>query len=149
MRIGIGSDHGGFNLKGKIINHLKENGYNIRDFGTHNIESVDYPEFAREVAEAVKSGECDRGILVCGTGLGMSIAANKIPGIRAAVCTNTYMARMSRRHNDANVLALGERILGFDIAIDIVKVWLRSEFLGERHTNRIDKINKIEKEYNK
>jgi len=106
---------------------------------------VDYPDFGLKVAEAVKSGECDRGIVICGTGLGISIAANKVPGIRAAVCTNSYMARMSREHNDANILALGERVVGLDLALDIVDTWLKAEFQGGRHATRLAKSVRLKK----
>ena len=149
MKIGFGSDHGGYNLKSKLISYLKENNYEVLDFGTFGTESVDYPDYGLKVAEAVKNGECDRGIVICGTGLGISISANKVPGIRAAVCTNSYMARMSREHNDANVLALGERVVGLDLAIDIVDAWLKAEFQGGRHEARVGKISEIEKKYNK
>lgn len=149
MKIGIGSDHGGYNLKREIADFLKKRGYEVIDFGTHGNESVDYPDFGLKVAEAVKSGECDRGIVICGTGLGISIAANKVPGIRAAVCTNSYMARMSREHNDANILALGERVVGLDLALDIVDTWLKAEFQGGRHATRVGKIGEIEKKYSK
>ena len=119
------------------------------DFGTCDAQSVDYPDYALSVAEAVTSGECERGILICGTGIGISISANKVPGIRAALCTNGFMARMSREHNNANVLALGERIVGLDLAIDIVDIWLKTEFLGDRHQKRVDKIEAIEKKYSR
>jgi len=147
--IAVGSDHGGFNLKTEILKYLEEKGYQARDFGTCDCTSVDYPDFGLAVAEAVKSGECEKGIIVCGTGLGISMAANKVPGIRAAVCTDTYMARMSREHNNANILALGERVVGVGLALDIVEIWLNTEFLGGRHKTRVDKISDIEKKYYK
>lgn len=148
--IAIGSDHGGYDLKVEIINYLKKNGYDVKDYGTFNgTESVDYPEYGLAVAEAVKNRECEKGIIVCGTGLGISIAANKVSGIRAALCTNSYMAKMSREHNDANILALGGRVVGVELALDIVETWLKSEFLGGRHKRRVDKISEIEKKYSK
>lgn len=145
--IAVGSDHGGFALKSEIIKHLENKGYDVKDFGTCDNNSVDYPDYALAVSEAVISGECDRGILVCGTGLGISIAANKVPGIRAAVCTDSFMARMSREHNNANILALGERVVGTGVALDIVDTWINTEFAGGRHKARIDKISEIEKKY--
>jgi len=146
--IGIGSDHGGFNLKNEIVRFLKAKGYEVKDFGTYNTDSVDYPDFGQTVAEAVSRGECDKGIVICGTGVGISIAANKVKGIRAALCTDTYMARMTREHNDANILALGERVLGVGVALDIVETWLGTQFVGGRHQQRIEKIAQIEEKYN-
>jgi len=147
--IGIGSDHGGFNLKNEIIKFLKEKGYEVKDFGTRSADSVDYADYGRAVAEAVVKGECDKGIVICGTGIGISIATNKVKGIRAALCTDTYMARMAREHNDANILALGERVIGVGVALDIVETWLGTEFAGGRHQQRIDKIAQIEEQYNR
>jgi len=146
--IAIASDHAGFNLKSAIIKYLNDNGYEVKDLGTCDAScSVDYPDYGLAVAEAVSSGECEKGIIICGTGIGISIAANKVPGIRAALCTDSFMARMSREHNDANVLALGERVIGAGVAIDIVEAWLKAEFLGGRHKTRVDKISAIEKKY--
>lgn len=145
--IGIGSDHAGFALKGEIIKFLKDKGFEVEDFGTCGSQSVDYPDYGLAVAEAVKDGKCEKGIIVCGTGIGISIAANKVPGIRAALCTDGFMARMSREHNDANILALGERIVGTGLALDIVETWLNTEFLGGRHQSRVEKITKIEGKY--
>jgi len=147
--IAIGSDHAGYELKAEIIEYLKQNGYEVRDYGTCDCNSVDYPDYGLAVAEAVKDGICEKGIIICGTGLGISIAANKVPGIRAAVCTDTYSARMSREHNDANILSLGARVVGAGLALDIVDVWLKSEFQGGKHKKRIDKIAAIEKKYSK
>lgn len=144
MKIGIGSDHAGHNLKSEIIKHIEKE-YQVIDYGTCSSESVDYPDYGVKVAQAIVNGECDRGIVICGTGIGISISANKVPGIRAALCTDSFMARMSREHNDANILALGERIVGVDLALDIVDVWLKTEFLGGRHKMRVDKISEIEK----
>jgi ribose 5-phosphate isomerase B len=144
MLIAIGSDHGGFRLKEDIKEFLKEKGYTFRDFGTNSTESVDYPDFARAVAQAVVSGEYARGILVCGTGVGISIAANKVKGIRAALCHDEYTAQMSREHNDANILALGERVTGCGLARSIVEKWLTTEFAGGRHAKRVCKISELE-----
>ncbi|RLL92865.1 ribose 5-phosphate isomerase B [Ammonifex thiophilus] len=145
MKIAIGSDHGGFQLKKAICRFLEEQGLTYQDFGTYSPESCDYPDIAFAVAEAVARGEFDRGILVCGTGIGMAIAANKVPGIRAALCHDTYSARMSREHNDANVLTLGERVVGPGLALEIVKTWLFSSFAGERHSRRVEKIKARER----
>lgn len=142
--IAIGADHGGFELKNKIVKWLEENGYDVKDFGIHENKSVDYPDIAEVVCKSITSGECDRGILVCGTGIGISIAANKIKGIRAAVCGDIYSAAMTKRHNNANVITLGGRVVGEDVGIEIVKAWLTNEFEGGRHQNRIDKITNLE-----
>lgn len=142
--LAIGSDHGGFLLKEKIKEYLEGQDIVFQDFGTYSAEAVDYPDFAMKVAYAVAEGQCDRGILCCGTGIGVSIAANKVPGIRAALCGDTFSARASRQHNNANILALGERVTGPGLALDIVKVWLSSEFEGGRHENRLQKIAAIE-----
>lgn len=147
--IAIGSDHAGFNLKTEIVELLKKEGYEIKDLGTCDCNSVDYPDFGQAVAEAVSNGECEKGIIICGTGIGISIAANKVPGVRAALCTDSYMAKMSREHNDANVLALGARVIGSGLATDIVDTWLKTEFAGGKHKRRIDKISAIEKKYSR
>ncbi|MDN5292883.1 MAG: ribose 5-phosphate isomerase [Eubacteriales bacterium] len=149
MKIAIGSDHGGFKLKEEIKSHLAELGYEYHDFGTFSPEAVDYPDFARKVAEAVAKGDYERGILICGTGIGIGIAANKVPGIRAALCHDTFSARASREHNDANILTMGERVIGPGLAKEIVKVWLESEFAGGRHARRVEKIRAIERDYSK
>ncbi len=149
MKIAIGSDHGGYNLKDAIIKHLEDKGIAYEDFGTDGSESVDYPEFGMKVAEAVKSDEFDRGIVCCGTGIGISISANKVPGIRCAVVTDTFSAEMSRAHNNANVLALGERVIGQGLALKIVDVWVETEFEGGRHARRVGKISDIEVKYSK
>jgi len=141
--IAIGADHGGFELKEKITAFLEKNGYNFKDFGVFNADSVDYPAIAHEVAREVANKNCSRGILICGSGLGMAIAANKISGIRAVTCHDTYSARMSRAHNDANILTLGARVVGVDLAADVIKVWLESEFEGGRHQKRVDMIEKF------
>ncbi len=144
MKIAIGSDHAGFDLKELIKNHLQEKGIDVIDVGTHTKESVDYPVFGEKVAETVQKREADFGIVICGTGIGISISANKVKGIRAALCTNEYMARMARKHNDANVLALGARVLGTDLALSIVDTFLSTEFEGGRHERRVHLIEKIE-----
>lgn len=146
-KIIIGSDHGGFNLKQKIIEHLKSNGYEIDNVGCFSEESCDYPVIAKQVCEKVTSGD-SLGILVCGTGLGMSIYANKVKGIRASHCTDTFSARLTRQHNDSNILCLGERITGSGLALDIVDEWLNASFEGGRHQRRVDMINKLDMEKN-
>jgi ribose 5-phosphate isomerase B len=140
----IGSDHGGFNLKKHLVAALESWGVNVLDLGPDCAESCDYPEFAAKVAQKVLDGE-GLGILICGTGLGMSMAANRFSGVRAAVCTNEFMARMCRAHNDANVLCLGERVIGIGTAEGIVKAYLETEFEGDRHKRRIDLIETVSK----
>ncbi|MGD9567624.1 MAG: ribose 5-phosphate isomerase B [Sedimentibacter sp.] len=144
MKIVLACDHGGFQLKEAVREHLSHNGYDITDIGVYNTDSVDYPDFGKKAAEMVVSGQADRGIIFCGTGIGISIAANKVKGIRCALCTNEYMAKMSRKHNNANMLALGERVLGKGVATDIVDAWLQTEFEGGRHENRVNKLMDIE-----
>jgi len=146
MKIAIGSDHAGFELKESMKEFLKENGYEYHDFGAKTLDPQDdYPEYGRKVAEAVASGKYDRGIVVCGTGMGIAISANKVPGIRAAACYDIGMAQISREHNDANVLALGGRVVTKKLASDIISVWLETPFSGEdRHVRRINMIRKIE-----
>ena len=139
--IAVGCDHGGFELKEEIIKHLKERNIEYKDFGCYDTSSVDYPEYAKLVANSVVSGECEKGILVCGTGIGISIAANKVKGIRAALCTDCFMAEATRQHNDANVLALGGRVVGAGLALKIVDTFLDTEFSNdERHIRRIAQI---------
>ncbi len=139
--IGIGSDHGGFELKEKVKKHLEERGLKYKDFGTYSADSCDYPVYGRAVAKAVASGECDRGILICGTGIGISITANKVKGIRAALCSDCYSAQATREHNDANILAMGARVLGDGLALKIVDTFLDTPFSGdERHKRRISMI---------
>ena len=145
MKIFIGSDHGGYNLKEKIKEVFSQIGYEFEDMGANSLESCDYPVYAKKVCEKVLETE-GRGILVCGTGIGMSIAANKFKGIRASHCTDTFSARMTREHNNSNVLCLGERITGQDLALDIVKIWLETPFSnGERHIHRLELIEELEK----
>lgn len=147
MKIAIGCDHGGYNLKGDIIKYLESNGLEYKDFGTYSKDSCDYPDYGLKVAEAVANNEYKFGILICGTGIGIGISANKVPGIRAALCSDTFSAHATREHNDANILTLGERTVGPGLAIDIVDTFLNAEFQGDRHQNRIDKISEIEKKY--
>lgn len=143
-KVFIGSDHGGYNLKEKIKEVFSNSGYEFEDVGTTSTDSCDYPVYAEKLAKKVTETN-GRGILVCGTGIGMSIAANKFKGIRASHCTDTFSARMTREHNDSNVLCLGERITGQDLALDIVKIWLETPFSnGERHINRVNMIKKFE-----
>jgi ribose 5-phosphate isomerase B len=144
MRIGIGCDHAGLELKNEVVKLLAGLGVDCADYGTHTPESVDYPDFGEKVSLAVSSGEIERGILICGTGIGMSIVANKFPRIRASLCNDLFTAQMSRRHNDANILVLGGRIVGKDLAKEIVRTWVNTPFDGERHSNRLRKITLIE-----
>ena len=139
--IAIGSDHGGVELKEKVIKHLQARGIECEDTGCYSTESCDYPVYAKKVAHAVADGECERGILICGTGIGISITANKVPGIRAALCSDTFSAHASREHNDANILAMGARVVGEGLALDIVDTFLETEFSNdERHIRRINMI---------
>ena len=139
--IALGSDHGGYELKQEIIRYLEKKGYEYRDYGCDSTDSVDYPVYGKLVGEAVASGECERGILICGTGIGISITANKIKGVRAALCTDCFMAEATRQHNDANILALGGRVVGPGLALKIVETFLTTPFLGdERHIRRIRQI---------
>lgn len=147
MKIGIGSDHGGVDLKKHVAGYLSARGVDVVDFGTDSPESVDYPDFGEKVAVAVAKGEVDAGIVFCGTGIGISIAANKIPGIRAALVTDPYMARMAKQHNDANVLALGGRIITPEQACSMVEAWLDASFEGGRHQRRLDKITQLERKF--
>ena len=148
MRVAIGADHGGFLLKGIIIEFLKGRGDEVLDMGAHSAEPSDYPDYARAVSEAVLKGHADRGILVCGSGVGASIAANKFPGIRAAVCHDTFSARQGVEDDDMNVLSLGERVVGSELAKEIVTSFLGAKFSGaERHVRRLGKVRQIEKEY--
>lgn len=140
MKVIIGSDHGGFNLKSAIVQHLEDKGIDVKDVGPFDTDSVDYPDYAKPVAEAVQDSEYDRGILVCGTGIGMNIAANKHKGIRAALVHDTFSAHATREHNNSNILCMGERVIGTGLALDIVDIWLETEFEGGRHERRIEKI---------
>src|SRR5438270_4499533 len=145
MRIALGADHAGYQLKDEIKQHLEQQGIIVRDEGTSSAESVDYPDYARSVAHDVHEGRADLGILVCGSGIGMAITANKVAGIRAANVSTAYEAQMSREHNNANVLALGSRILNPEQAIAIVDTWLSTQFVGGRHERRVEKIAEVEK----
>lgn len=144
MRIAIGSDHAGLDMKREIISLLTELGHDYVDYGTETPQSVDYPDFGEKVSDAVSTGAVERGVLICGTGIGMSIVANKFPHVRASLCNELFSARMSRLHNDANVLVLGGRIIGRDLAREIVKTWMTTPFEGGRHENRLNKIKLIE-----
>ena len=144
MKIATASDHGGYELKKGIMAYLSENGIQHEDFGCGPGESVDYVDYAQKAIDRVSAGDCDRAILVCGTGLGMAIVANKYKGIRATPCLDEYSAEMSRRHNDSNCLTLGGRIIPLDEALSVVRIWLETEYEGGRHQRRIDKISDIE-----
>jgi len=141
MKIALGSDHGGFALKAIVTKELLHLGYEIEDVGCHSLESVDYPDYAHLVISGITGGNCAYGILICGSGIGMSIAANRNPQIRAALCHDEYTARMSREHNDANILCLGARVIGEGVALDLIKVWLSTPFAGGRHQQRLAKLS--------
>jgi ribose 5-phosphate isomerase B len=145
--IALGADHAGWELKEQIKAWLLDRNVELLDFGTHSPDPVDYPDYAAQVAEAVMAGKAERGVLVCGTGIGMAMAANKLPGVRAAFCPDLFTARMSREHNDANVLALGGRLMGRELALEIVEMWLRAEFQGGRHARRVGKLREIEQRH--
>ena len=147
MKVAIGSDHAGIELKKDILALLNEMKIGCVDYGTDSPQSVDYPDFGEKVSREVSAGKADRGILICGTGIGMSIVANKIPNIRAALCNDLFTAKMSRLHNDANVLVIGGRIVGRDLAKEIVRTWFSTEFEGGRHANRLNKIKLIEERF--
>ena len=147
MRIALAADHGGYKLKEEIKNFLKEEKINYEDFGTYNDKPTDYPHWGGKVAQAVAEQKFDRGILICGTGLGMTILANKFPGIRATPCYDIFAARLSRRHNNSNILVLGGRVTGIDLAKEITREWLTTDFDGERHLRRINELRQIEKKY--
>jgi len=142
--VAIGSDHGGFELKQLLKEEIEALGYDVLDMGVHSHEPVDYPDIALAVSKSVQSGQASLGVLVCGTGIGMSITANKVRGIRAALCHDTYSARMSREHNDANVLAMGARVIGPELAREVLRAWLAGKFAGGRHQRRVDKIGNVE-----
>ena len=147
MKIALGCDHGGIVLKPAIKELLENRNIEIVDFGCYTTDSVDYPDFALKVAEAVSTGSVDKGIILCGTGIGISIAANKVKGIRAAVAEDLFTAEMCKKHNNANIISMGGRVVTPELATEMVKVWLDSEFEGGRHTTRVDKITKIEEKY--
>ena len=144
MKIAIGCDHVGYELKKRVIDHLTEKGHEVVDFGTNSTERTDYPIYGEKSANAVASGECDRGIVICGTGIGISISANKVKGIRCVVCSELYSALLSRQHNDTNMLAFGSRVVGGDLALMIVDAWLSGEYEGGRHARRVQMISDIE-----
>ena len=143
--IAIGSDHGGFALKEKVVAYLTQKGYELKDVGCYDLSSVDYPAYGHAVGKAVASGECEYGIVICTTGIGISIAANKVKGVRAGVCSDVATAHLIKEHNNANVIAFGARIVGTELAKDIVKAYLDAEFMGGRHQMRIDMISDLEK----
>ena len=146
MKIAIGCDHGALNLKNKLVSYLEDKGFDVKDFGTYTNASCDYPEFAAAAARAVASGECEKGIVLCTTGIGVSISANKIDGIRCALLSDVWSAKMTRLHNDTNVMALGAGVVGENLALELVDTWLGTEFSGdERHQRRIDKLMALEK----
>ncbi len=144
MKIALGCDHGGLEHKNAILEHLKSRGFEVEDFGIYEQVSVDYPDIAIKVANAIKDGECERGILVCGTGIGMSLAANKVKGIRAAACSEHFSAKYTRLHNDSNILCLGGRVIGVGTALELVDLFVDTEFEGGRHATRVGKIAAIE-----
>lgn len=144
--IAIGSDHAAFALKEEIKAYLAKKSYEIKDFGTYGLERVDYCDFGFKVGEAVAHGECEKGLLFCGSGVGISISANKVKGIRAVVCSEPYSAKLSREHNDTNILALGARVVGIGLAKMIVDAWLETEFEGGRHAGRVEKIARYEEQ---
>ena len=146
MRIGIGNDHAAVDMKNEIVNYLQEKGYEVVNYGTNTYESCHYPEYGKKVGDAVASGDVDLGILICGTGVGISLAANKVKGVRAVVCSEPYSAKLSRQHNNTNVLAFGARVIGIEMAKMIIDEWLNAEFLGGRHQTRVDMIMAIEDE---
>ena len=146
MKIAIGCDHGALALKNKMVGVLTLKGYDVKDFGTYTAESCDYPDFAAAAARSVASGECEKGIVLCTTGIGVSIAANKIPGIRCALLSDVLSAKLTRQHNDPNMMAIGAGIVGENLALEIMNTWLNTEFSGEaRHQRRIDKVMALEK----
>ena len=145
--IALGADHAGFELKEALKGWLIDQGYQVLDLGTHSAESVDYPDYAIQVAQSVADGKVERGLLVCGTGIGMAMTANKVAGVRAALCSDLYTARMSREHNDANVLTLGGRLMDPEMAIEMLKLWLETEFAGGRHSRRVGKIAEFERRH--
>lgn len=149
MKIAIGNDHSALELKAVVIKHLEENGHEVVDYGTNTNESCDYPIYGEKVALAIKNNEAELGILICGTGIGISLAANKVPGIRAAVCSEPYSAKMTRAHNNANILAFGARVVGQDLAKMIVDAFINTKFEGERHQRRVDMLTAIEQKYSK
>lgn len=148
MKIGIGNDHAALEMKNQVMEYLKEKGYEVINYGTNTPESCNYPEFGEKVGRAVVSGEVDCGILICGTGVGISLAANKVKGVRAVVCSEPYSAKLSKQHNNTNILAFGARVVGIELAKMIIDEWLGAEFEGGRHQTRVDMIMAIENKNN-
>ena len=145
MRVAVGADHAGFALKGQLLDYLKSAGHEVLDLGTHNSDPVDYPDFAKAVGETVIQSKAERGVLVCGSGVGTCVAANKLPGIRAGLCHDSYSARQGVEHDDVNVLCLGARVIGLELALDVLRIWLAARFSqSERHQRRISKIREME-----
>lgn len=148
MKIAMACDHGGLHMKNTIKEHIEKKGYEVEDFGTYTQESCDYPDYAYAAAKAVANNECERGILVCGTGIGVSITANKVHGIRCALVHDVFSAKVTRQHNDTNMIAMGQRVIGEGLALEIVDAWLVGEFEGGRHAQRVNKIMDIERNEN-
>lgn len=146
MKIAMACDHGGLRLKNVLKEYLLDNGYKVEDFGTNSEDSCDYPDYAGKAAKAVASGACDKGVVVCGTGIGVSITANKVNGIRCALCHDVFSAKATRAHNDSNMIAMGQRVIGEGLALEILKAWLSTEFEGGRHVQRIEKMMAYEGE---
>lgn len=147
-RVAVGADHAGFPLKKTVIDYLKSAGFEVQDFGTHSEEPVDYPDFAIAVGEAIKEGKADMGVVLCGSGVGASVAANKIPGVRAGLCHDTFSARQGREDDDTNVLCMGARVIGQNLAVEILKAFVNAEFSGaDRHVRRLNKVISVEKRY--
>ncbi|WP_346678430.1 ribose 5-phosphate isomerase B [Erysipelatoclostridium sp. An173] len=146
MKIAMACDHGGLRLKNVLKEYLLDNGYEVEDFGTNSEDSCDYPDYAGKAAKAVASGACDKGVVVCGTGIGVSITANKVNGIRCALCHDVFSAKATRAHNDSNMIAMGQRVIGEGLALEILKAWLSTEFEGGRHIQRIEKMMAYEGE---
>ena len=147
-RIAVAADHAGFPLKKLVVEYLKQEGFDVRDLGTHNTDPVDYPDFARAIAEAIRSGDCTEGVLLCGSGVGASVAANKFPGIRAGLCHDTYSGHQSREHDDCNVLCMGPRVIGEKVAMEILAELAHAKFTDEdRHKRRLEKVAAIEKQF--
>jgi len=146
VKIAVACDHGGYRLKNVLIQEMKNQGYEVVDFGTYNEDSCDYPDYAVKAARAVASGDCEKGVVVCGTGIGVSITCNKVHGIRCALCHDVFSAKATRAHNDANMLAMGQRVIGEGLAVEILNAWLNTEFEGGRHVQRIEKMMNIEGE---
>ena len=146
MKIAVACDHGGFRLKNVLIEEMKKLGYEVKDYGTYSEDSCDYPDYASQAAKAVASGECEKGVVVCGTGIGVSITANKVKGIRCALVHDVFSAKATRAHNDTNMLAMGQRVIGEGLALEILHAWLETEYEGGRHDKRIEKMMALENE---